>query len=90
MGATRSKHSARAMANMTKQLKAQLKFLQDDLKHEGKSLVKAKSFLKFNLPGTKSMIRKHEMGIRKTKQDLELLTKRIKRYQKEGKINKIL
>lgn len=85
-----SVHSARAMANMTSQLKAQLKFLQDDLKNEEKSLKKAKSFLKFNLPGTKKMIQRHEAGVRQTKRDLEQIKNRIKKYQKEGKINKIL
>ena len=87
---SRIQHSARAMANMTRQLKAQLKFLQDDLKNEEKALKKAKSFSKFKLPGTKIMIQRHAAGVRQTKRDLEQIKNRIRKYQKEGKINKIL
>ena len=85
-----SKHSARAMTNMTSQLKAQLKFLQDDLKNEEKALVKSKSFSKYDLPGIKKMILRHEAGVRQTKLELKQIKNRIKKYQKEGKINKIL
>ena len=84
------KHSARAMTNTTSQLKAQLKFLEDDLKNETKALEKCKSFLKFNLPGTKKMILRHEAGVRQTKTDLIQIKNRIRKYQREGKINKIL
>lgn len=83
-------HSARAKANMTSQLKSQLKFLQDDLKNEEKALSKAKSFKKYNLPGTSKMILRHEAGVRQTKKDLELIKNRIRKYYEEGKINKIL
>ena len=83
-------HSERAMANMTKQLKAQLKFLEEDLKNEEKALIKAKKFSKYKLPGIKKMIQRHEAGVRQTKLDLVQIKNRIKRYQKEGKINKIL
>lgn len=85
-----TEYGARAKASVTSQLKAQLKFLQDDLKNEEKALTKAKSFKKYNLPGTGKMILRHEAGVRKTKQDLEQIKKRIKKYYKEGKINKIL
>ena len=47
-------HSVRAVAGMTAQIKAQWKFLQNDLKQEKKSLEKAKSFTKYNLLGTKT------------------------------------
>ena len=46
-------HSHRAKQNMTDQLKAQLGFLQKDLEHEKKSLAKAKSYQKWNLPWRK-------------------------------------
>lgn len=83
-------HSARAITNMTNQLKAQLKFLETDLRNEEKTLKKAKTFVKFNLPGVRSMILRHEAGVRQTKRDLKQIKNRIRKYQKEGKINKIL
>ena len=83
-------HSKRATDNMTKQLKAQLKFLEEDLKNEEKALKKAKTFSKYKLPGIKQMILRHEAGLRQTKRDLQQIKNRIKKYQKEGKINKIL
>jgi len=83
-------HSARAIANMTNQLKAQLKFLESDLKNEENALKKARTFSKYKLPGIKSMILRHEAGVRQTKRDLMQIRNRIKKYQKEGKINKIL
>ena len=83
-------HSKRAMANMTKQLKAQLKFLEDDLKNEERSLTKAKTFSKYKLPGIKNMIARHQAGVRQTKRDLIQIKNRIRKYQKQGKINKIL
>jgi len=36
------------------------------------------------------MIARHESGVRKTKRDLTMISNRIKKYPKEGKINKIL
>ena len=83
-------HSERAKKNMTSQITGMLKFLQDDLTGEEKGLAKAKTFLKYDLPGIKQMIARHEAGVRKTKRDIAQITKRIKRLQKEGKINKIL
>lgn len=83
-------HSERAKKNMTLQIAGMLKFLQNDLKGEVRGLEKAKTFLKYNLPGTKQMIARHEAGVRKTKRDIAQITKRIKRLQREGKINKIL
>ena len=83
-------HSVRAITNMTNQLKAQLKFLETDLRNEEKTLKKAKTFVKFNLPGVRSMILRHEAGVRQTKRDLKQIKNRIRKYQKEGKINKIL
>lgn len=64
-------YSHRAKQNMTIQLKEQLLFLQLDLKHERVALRRAKSFLKYNLPGAKSMILQHERGVKKTLTDIE-------------------
>jgi len=84
------KHSDRARANMTKQLRAQLQFLKRDLRSEQIALQKAKTFLKYPLPGVKSMVRRHELGVKKTKQDIINLKKRIRMRQRKGQINKIL
>ena len=51
---------------------------------------KAKTFVKFDLPGVRSMILRHEAGVRQTKRDLKQIKNRIRKDQKEGKINKIL
>jgi len=83
-------HSVRAKTNMTKQLKAQLDFYKNDLEYERAALRKAKSYLKYNLPGVKSMISQHKRGVRKTLTDIENLKIRIKRRQKNGEIYKIL
>ena len=87
---TNLQYGERAKKNMTSQIAGMLTFLQDDLKGEEKGLAKAKTFLKYDLPGTKQMIARHEAGVRKTKQDIAQITKRIKRLQTEGKIKKIL
>ena len=84
------KYSERARTNMTSQLKAQLKFLEQDLKNEEQSLKKAKTFAKYKLPGIKQMILRHEAGVRQTKRDLKQIKNRVRKYYKEGKINKIL
>lgn len=83
-------HRKRAMANMTKQLKAQLKFLENDLKNEERALANAMTFSKYKLPGVKTMIARHQAGVRQTKRDLIQIKNRIRKYQKQGKINKIL
>ena len=72
-------YSHRAKTNMTNQLKAQLGFYLKDLEHERDSLRKAKS-----------MISQHERGVKKTLTDIENITIRIKRRQKNGEIYKIL
>lgn len=84
------KHSVRAKTNMTNQLKAQLGFYKKDLEHERASLRKAKSYLKWNLPGVRSMISQHKRGVRKTLADIELLKVRIRKRQRNGEIYKIL
>ncbi len=83
-------HSNRAKTNMTNQLKAQLTFYRKDLEYEQASLKKAKSYLKWNLPGVKSMISQHERGVRKTLTDIENLKIRIRRRQRNGEIYKII
>ncbi len=83
-------HSVRAKTNMTNQLKKQLEFYQDDLIRERAALAKAKTFLKYNLPGIKSMISQHERGVKKTLTDIDNLKIRIKRRQKNGEIFKII
>ncbi len=77
-------HSDRAKQNMTDQLKAQMKFYEDDLKHEREALAKAQSYLKYNLPGVKSMISQHERGVKKTIVDIENLKVRIKKRLANG------
>ena len=83
-------HSHRAIQNMTNQLEAQLEFYEEDLQHERASLKKAKSYLKYNLPGVKSMVSQHERGVRKTLTDIENLKIRIRKRQRNGEIYKIL
>lgn len=83
-------HSNRAKTNMTNQLKKQLEFYQNDLIHEREALAKAKSYLKYNLPGIKSMLSQHERGVKKTLVDIENLKIRIKRREKNGEIFKII
>lgn len=83
-------HSNRAKQNMTNQLKAQLGFYERDLQHERASLKKAKSYLKYNLPGIKSMVAQHERGVRKTLLDIENLKIRIKKRQRNGDVFKII
>ena len=83
-------HSNRSKTNMTNQLKAQLGFYQKDLEHERASLKKAKSYLKYNLPGIKSMLSQHERGVKKTLADIETLKIRIRRRQANGECYKII
>lgn len=83
-------HSNRAKTNMTNQLKAQLGFYKKDLEHERVSLRKAKSYLKWNLPGVKSMVSQHKRGVRKTLADIENLKIRIRKRQRNGEIYKII
>lgn len=83
-------HSNRAKTNMTNQLKKQLEFFKDDLVREKAALSKAKSFLKYNLPGTKSMISKHEQGVKKSLTDIENLKIRIRKRQANGECFKII
>ena len=83
-------HSNRAKQNMTNQLKSQLEFYQKDLVHERASLKKVKSYLKYNLPGVKSMISQHERGVTMTLANIKVLKRRIKKLQRNNAINKII
>ena len=84
------KRSDRAKQGLTNELKAQLGFLERDLEHEKSSLAKAKSYLKWNLPGTKTMVRRHKSGVKQTLNDLRLLKIRIRKREKNGECFKIL
>lgn len=84
------RQSVRAKRNMTNQLRAQLRFLQNDLEAERKALKKAKLFQKWNLPGTETMIRRHENGVKVTLRDTAKLKIRILKRQKNGEIFRII
>ncbi len=84
------RHSNWAKRNMTNQLKSQLGFYYVDLQHEKNSLRKAKSYLKYNLPGVKSMVLQHQRGVRKTLKDIKNMKIRIRKRQKNGQCYKIL
>ena len=84
------RQSVRAKRNMTNQLKAQLRFYRNDLKAKREALKKAKLFRKWNLPGTKTMIRRHENGVKVTLRDIANLKIRILKRQKNGEIFRIL
>lgn len=75
---------------MTNQYRMLFRLLEKDLKHEEAALVKAKTLNKSNLPGIKRLIKRHESGVKQTRLDLLHTKVRIKKYEKEGKINKIL
>ncbi len=83
-------HSERAKVNMTNQLKAQLGFLHKDLEYEKASLAKALTYVKWNLPGVKSMINRHQTGVDKTLKDIATLKIRIKRREENGECFTIL
>lgn len=84
------KHSTRAKRNMTKQLAGMLKLLYKDLYNEQLALKKARTYLKYKLPGVKKMVRIHQAGVRKSKADIRVLSIRIRMRQRNGQINKIL
>ena len=84
------KHSSRAKQNMTNQLKGMLVAMQENLKGKRIALKKAKSYAKYNLPGTKSMVSAEERGIEKVLADIESLKIRIRKRYKRGEIFKIL
>jgi len=83
-------YSKRAKQGLTNELKAQLGFLERDLVHERSSLAKAKSYLKWDLPGTKGMVKRHQSGVDQTLKQLRELKIRIRKRQKNGECYKIL
>ena len=84
------KHSNRARDNMTKQLKAQLKFYQECVLEHEKTLKKVKAFAKWKLPGYQFELKRAQDGLTVVKKKLVGCKKRIKILQSTGKINKIL
>ena len=78
--------SQRAMRNMTKQMIAQLEFLEKNLEKKANALQRTKRWLRYKLPGTRLMIKRQENGIEKVNTDIALITSRILKMQKEGKI----
>ena len=84
--------SARAKANMTKQMRNRLTWLNSDLKTEQKGLEQARKFCK--LLGkpfkTSTSYKAYSKGIADTKRQIAELKKLILRRQKNGEINKIL
>ena len=81
--------SNRAIRNMTNQVKNQLHFLRSNLANKRIELRKAQKFLKYNLPGTKSMIAQHERGIKKVEEDIRNMKIRIDKMHRQGKIFKV-
>lgn len=84
------RHSNWAKHNMTKQLKSQLGFYYRDLQHERASLKKARSYVKWNLPGVKSMILQHQRGVKKTLRDIRNMKIRIRKRQRNNECYKII
>lgn len=82
-------HSARAVRNTTYQVKTQLQFLRGNLANKRVELKKAQKFLKYNLPGTKSMIAQHERGIKKVEEDIRNMKIRIDKMYRQGKIYRV-
>lgn len=83
-------YSNRAKYGLTKQLRTQLKFLQDNLSEKQKTIKKIRMYARYKLPGYGSMLKAEQNGIAKTKKDIANLKTRIKRRQSEGKIYKII
>lgn len=83
-------HSKRARGNQTNSMRHQWSFLQTNLRNKQRDLNSIKKFKKYNLPGYKSMEKAHTGGVNHTKKQISVLRARILKYQREGKINKIL
>ena len=82
-------HSARARQNMTGQLRARYNIMKTNLANRERELKKTQGYAKY-LPNAKVTADKQKKGIAKVKKDIATLKIRIKKLQKEGKINKIL
>jgi len=84
------KYSNRAKRGLTTALRAQLKQAKSTVASHRYELKKSRSLLKYNLPGTRMMIKHAQYGLIKTKNDLRLIKARIKKYHKQGLCYKIL
>jgi len=78
--------------NMTRQLRARLSWLKDDLKREKAGLKQALYYCKLlkKRPSISTSVKAWKNGILKTKRDLANLTSLIKRRQRNGQSYKIL
>lgn len=85
-------HSARAKANMTKNLRGRLSWLKADLKTEQRGFEKARYYCKLlgKKFSTSTSYKAYSKGIADTKRQIKALEKLILRRQRSGEINKIL
>ena len=87
-------YSDRAKQNMTNQMKAQLRFLQNNLAKKQKRLDKTKRWLNHKyyskLPGLKWTLQRQLNGTNKVRKDIDMMTERIITMEKEGKIFPII
>ena len=84
------KHSDRARRGLTTALRAQLKQAESVVASRRAELKKARTYLKYNLPGTKSAIRNCTNGVRTTLRQLTSVKNRIRKRQRLGQCYKIL
>jgi len=79
----------RGKQNFTGQLRARLAFYKTNLANKERELKQAKGFVG-RLPNAPKMVEMKKKGVEKSKLDLKNCVARIRKLQKEGKINKIL
>jgi len=79
----------RARQNMTGQLRARLSFYKTNLANKERELKQAKGFVG-RLPNALKMVEMKRKGVEKSKLDLKNCKARIRKLQREGKINKIV
>ena len=76
-------------ANLTNQLRAQLRFYQACLSEREKTVRKIRIYAKYGLSGYKQILARELSGIDKVKKDISNLKVRIRKRYKAGKINEI-
>lgn len=81
-------HSVRVVVNMTKQMQAQLDFLNNKLLKKEKRLLRNKKF--FGRLGFRWTITRQRNGIIKIKKDLKTIKIQIVQMQKDDKIFTII
>ena len=86
---TKMVHSVRARQNMTGQLKARLAVMNTNLESRQREVKKTQTYIKY-LPNAKATLERQKKGIVTIKKQIATLKVRIRKLQKEGKINKIL